>query len=62
MKYSTIKTEERGRIRARGQGDGERVMYTEDRPSWVAQNRYGLNPEMPLSWAAFMEAFRGESK
>lgn len=58
MKYSTVKVEERGRVRARGQGDGERVMYTEERPAWVAKNRYGLAPEMPLSWGAFMDAFK----
>lgn len=58
MKYSTIKVEERGRVRARGSGDGERVMYTEERPAWVAKNRYGLPVEMRLSWADFMEALK----
>ena len=42
--------------RARGVGTGERVMYTERRPAWLAKNRYGLPPEMPLSWAALQEA------
>lgn len=58
MKYQTIKVEERGRVRARGQGNGDRVMYAEERPSWIAKNRYGLPPEMPLSWAEFMAALK----
>ena len=57
MKYTTVKVEERGRVRTRGQGEGERVMYTEERPTWIAKNRYGLPAEMPLSWSAFMEKF-----
>jgi hypothetical protein len=57
MKYTTVKAEERGRVRTRGQGEGERVMYTEERPTWIAKNRYGLPAEMPLSWSAFMEKF-----
>ena len=54
MKVSTIKVEDRGRVRTRGKGDGERVMYSEERPAWVAKNRYGLPAEMPLDWSAFM--------
>lgn len=57
-KYSTVKVEERGRVRSRGKGDGERVIYTEERPAWVAKNRYGLPPEMALNWADFMGALK----
>lgn len=32
-------------------GDGERVVYTEGRPAWVAKNRYGLPSEMPAVWS-----------
>jgi hypothetical protein len=53
-KYTTIKTEERGRTRVRGRGDGSRVMYTEERPAWIAKNRFDLPPEMPLDWSVFM--------
>lgn len=58
--YSTIKTEDRGRVRTRGTGKGERVMYTEERPAWIAKNRFGLPPEMELSWSAFMEALKSK--
>lgn len=54
MKVSTVKVEDRGRVRTRGKGDGERIMYTEERPAWIAKNRYGLPPEMALDWSQFM--------
>ena len=57
-KYQTIKTEDRGRTRTRGHGQGDRVMYTEERPAWVAKNRYGLPPEMALDWAEFAGALK----
>lgn len=56
QKYQTIKTEDRGRTRTRGHGQGDRVMYTEERPAWVAKNRYGLPAEMPLDWSEFAGA------
>jgi hypothetical protein len=41
--------------RKRAVGVGERVIYTEERPAWWAKNRYGLLPEIPLSWQAFQD-------
>lgn len=41
----------------RGIGSGERVMYTEARPAYVAKNSYRLPQEMPLSWSAFVGAY-----
>jgi hypothetical protein len=32
----------------RGVGLGERILYTEERPSHLAKNRYNLPPELPL--------------
>jgi hypothetical protein len=40
----------------KGVGVGERVMYTEERPSFWAKNRYKLPFEMPLSWMDFSNA------
>lgn len=42
--------------RTRGVGRGERTLYTEERPAYLAKNRYGLPPELPLEWAAFEQA------
>jgi hypothetical protein len=39
-----------------GKGGGERVLRCVGGPSCVAKNRYGIVEELPLSWAAFMNA------
>jgi hypothetical protein len=39
-----------------GKDGGERIMRCIGGPSCVAKNRYGLNEELPLSWAAFVSA------
>ena len=54
----TIVTDDsRGKDRKRAVGEGSRVLYTEQRPAWIAKNRYGLPPKLPLSWSAFADAF-----
>lgn len=40
----------------RGVTTGERVMYTSERPAYLAKNRYNLPHELPLSWPALMQA------
>jgi hypothetical protein len=40
----------------RALGSGERVLYTTERPAFLAKNRFGLPDSLPLSWAAFAEA------
>ena len=40
----------------KGKGHGERVLYTEERPAFYAKNRYGLPPEIELSYQAFSQA------
>lgn len=44
----------------RGEGSGERVIYTEERPAYLAKNRWGLPPEIYIgqdkTWAAFHQA------
>lgn len=41
-------------------GDGSRVVYTEQRPSFVAKNRHNMPLEMPLSWNDFVAASENE--
>lgn len=36
--------------RNRGVGTGERILFTEARPSYVAGNRYSMPAELPLNW------------
>lgn len=40
----------------RGVSTGERVMYTAERPAYLAKNRYNLPHELPLSWHALVAA------
>ena len=44
----------------RGVGSGERVVFTEERPAYLAKNRWGLPPEIYIgqdkTWTAFHEA------
>jgi hypothetical protein len=42
--------------KTKGMGTGERVLLTEERPSHVAKNRWGLPYELPLEFAAFAAA------
>lgn len=48
------KTVKRGERANRAVGDGTRMIYTEERPSHYAKNRYpGMPAELPLQWAEF---------
>lgn len=38
------------------QGDGQRVLLTQETPNALAKNRYGLQPVIPFTWAAFAQA------
>jgi hypothetical protein len=40
----------------RALGSGERVLYTAERPAFLAKNRYGLPESLPLDWTAFAQA------
>jgi hypothetical protein len=40
----------------RALGSGERVLYTAERPAFLAKNRYGLPDVLPLDWPAFAAA------
>lgn len=40
----------------RALGSGERVIYTAERPAFLAKNRYALPDTLPLDWPAFAEA------
>lgn len=40
----------------RGISTGERLLFTSERPAFMAKNRYGLPDSIPLAWDAFAEA------
>ena len=41
---------------SRGVTTGQRMMYTTEKPAYLAKNRYGLPEELPLSWQSFSDA------
>jgi len=57
-KKSIMKSESRGGQRTRAIGTGERILYTEERPAWLAKNRYGLPPEIELDYEAFINELK----
>ena len=53
----TVKpADEKKKTAARGVGGTERVLYTTERPGWLAKNRYNLPDELPFESAALFEA------
>ena len=44
-----------GSKKTRAVGTGERLLFTEERPAFIAKNRYSMPPEIPLSWDALAE-------
>jgi len=49
------------RVKTRGIGTGERILYTTERPSHVAKNRLDLPDELPLDWAEYAKHFTGNT-
>lgn len=54
--FSITTKEEKGKAKAKAYGQGERVMFTERRPSFDAKNRNNLPLELPLSWTSYADA------
>jgi hypothetical protein len=50
-KYVAQKTGDFGRTTNKAYGTGERMLYTEERPAFLAKNRYSMPAELPLDWA-----------
>lgn len=43
---------------SRGVSSGERLLFTSERPAYMAKNRYSLPESIPLDWDAFAEAIK----
>ena len=43
---------------ARGITNGERMLFTSERPAYMAKNRYNLPDSIPLTWDAFANAIK----
>ena len=44
---------------SRGISTGERLLYTSEKPAYMAKNRYALHESLPLSWDALSNAIAG---
>jgi hypothetical protein len=44
---------------SRGIGTGERLLYTTEKPAYMAKNRYGFPDSLPMSWDAISNAIAG---
>ena len=52
---------ERGIAAPIGSNGGERILRTVGGPACIAKNRFGLPGEIPLSWDAFIKAYRAST-
>ncbi len=56
-RVSTVKTDLGFNKKAvRGVSSGDRLLYTNERPAFLAKNRYDLPDSMPLDWSALEQA------
>jgi hypothetical protein len=52
-RVSTVKDEAGPKKKiTRGVGGGDRLLYTEERPAFLAKNRWAMPPSLPLDWGA----------
>jgi hypothetical protein len=60
VNYEILTNKARGELKAKGVGDGARVVHTERRPAFDAGNRYGLPPEMQFDFSEFLNHVTGK--
>jgi hypothetical protein len=53
-----VYTTEQGSKSPRGLGDGNRIMYLQERPAYLAKNRYGLPEQLPMDASALLAAIK----
>lgn len=56
FKLGTVKTQGKGGQTNTKAVQGDRVIYTQAKPAFLAKNRYGLPEEMPFDWDSIREA------
>jgi hypothetical protein len=45
-----------GKTSSRGISSGERLLFTSERPAYLAKNRFNLPESIPLSWDSLQTA------
>jgi hypothetical protein len=56
--YTDTQDQGFNKSRTTANGDGTRILYCQERPAFVAKNRYGLPVEMPFVWADMITAIK----
>lgn len=59
-KLGTVKVKGKGGQTTSKTVQGDRVLYTQERPAFVAKNRYALPEEMPFDWKEIRSAIIGK--
>jgi hypothetical protein len=54
-KLGTVKVQGKGGQMSTKATQGDRVIYTQEKPAFLAKNRYALPAEMPFDWQAIRE-------
>src|SRR6056300_186835 len=55
FKLGTVKVQGKGGNMTTKAVSGERVVYTQEKPAYLAKNRYGLPEELPMEWSVIRE-------
>ena len=53
-----VYTTEQGSKTPRGVGDGQRIMYLQERPAYLAKNRYGLPESIPMDASVLLSSIK----
>ena len=51
-----------GKQEKRAVSSGERKLYTQERPAWLAKNRYAMPESIDFSWDAIINGLKGDKK
>ena len=51
-----------GKQEKRAVSSGERKLYTQERPAWLAKNRYAMPESIDFSWDAIINGIKGDKK
>ena len=51
-----------GKQEKRAVSSGERKLWTQEKPAWLAKNRYGMEEQINFSWDAIINSMKKGDK
>jgi hypothetical protein len=51
-----------GKQEKRAVSSGERKLWTQEKPAWLAKNRYGMEEQIDFSWDAILNSMKKGDK